>query len=88
MSFGGSVQGMITSLKNNNIIKNKRKSYFDSKNQDNIYKKGSKYIKATPEQLEIIRKKLKKEKRKTFYLNLIFFVIFISLFFYLLNIIF
>lgn len=87
MGFGG-VQGMITSLKNNNIIRNKRKSYFDNKNKDNIYKKGSKPIKATPEQLEVIREKLKKEKRKTFYLNLIFFVIFISFFFYLLNIIF
>lgn len=85
MSFGGSAQGMITSLKNNRKLKSQKRSYFDKANNSDhkIYKTKSKFKKATPEQLQDIREKVRKEKRSTFLLALFFFIIFAILFFYL-----
>ena len=63
MSFAGSVSAMITSLKNNS---RKRKTLYD---KDLIYRKTGKNklkfpdVKATPEQLESIRKKMIRENR-------------------------
>jgi hypothetical protein len=36
MSFGGSVQGMVTSLKNNSSLVGKKQKYFDLKGGTNI----------------------------------------------------
>jgi len=85
MSFGGSAQGMITSLKNNRKLKSQKRRYFDKANNSDhkIYKANSKFKKATPEQLKAIREKVRKEKRSTFLLALFFFIIFAILFFYL-----
>ena len=80
MSFGGSVQSMITSMKNNS--RSKRKSYFDrgglySKKQ----RKGSFFKKkATPEELEKIREKMlyqRKENRYRLLLILLLSTIFL-----------
>jgi uncharacterized protein YdcH (DUF465 family) len=85
MSFGGSTQGMITALKNNRKLKSHKRSYFDKANNSDhkIYTANSKFKKATPEQLQAIREKVKKEKLKTLLLALFFFLIFAILFFYL-----
>ncbi len=85
MSFGGSAQGMITSLKNNRKLKSQKRSYFDKTNNSDhkIYKANSKLKKATPEQLQAIREKVKKEKRSSLLLALLFFIIFAILFFYI-----
>jgi len=71
MSFGGSAQGMITSLKNNRKLKSQKRSYFDKANNSDhkVYKANSKLKKATPEQLQAIREKV---KRSTLLLALIF----------------
>ena len=65
MSFGGSVAGMIASLKankrskNDNLFKREKSYYKDKINIDKLLEK-----KATPEQLESIRRNLIKENRK------------------------
>jgi hypothetical protein len=79
MSFGGSVQSMITSLKNNS--RSKRKSYFD---KGGLYSKQSRKgsffkKKATPEQLANIKEKMLSQRRdnRTKTLMIIGFGIFI-----------
>ncbi len=70
MSFGGSVLAMITSLKNNSRKKN-IKSYFEQSGSvflhSNPHSKLDKLLKkkASPEQLEKIKTKIRKERRKT-----------------------
>jgi hypothetical protein len=85
MSFGGSAQGMNTTLKNNRKLKSQKRSYFDKGNnsEHKIYRANSNLKKATPEQLQAVREKVKKEKRKTLLLALFFFLIFAILFFYI-----
>ncbi len=85
MSFGGSAQGMITSLKNNRKLKSQKRSYFDKANNSDrkIYKANSKLKKASPEKLQAIREKVKKEKLTTLIIALLFFLIFAILFFYI-----
>lgn len=78
MSFGGSVSAMITSLKNNS--RGKRTGYFDKKQNHSKSKKQKKNPllekKATPEQLEEIRMRLKKEnKRNTLLILAVTFII-------------
>ena len=64
MSWGGAVQAMITSLKNN--ARKKRKNYFDGKGM-NSEKQDTKHPwlekKASPEQLEAIRQKVALQKK-------------------------
>ncbi len=77
MSFGGSVSAMISSLKNN--ARAKRKTYFDRDNAFFKKRKKSRNAlldkKATPEQLEKIRKSLIKENRNERNKNLAIIVI-------------
>lgn len=64
MSFGGSVQEMITTLKNNSsLVVGRRKKYL---------RKRTNFKKATPDQLKGIREQIRIENRKTQYLNHIF----------------
>ena len=76
MSFGGSVSAMITSLKNNSRSKN-RKSYF-KKDKSFSNKENEKNVfldkKATPEQLEAIRKNIRKNNRRDKMVNVIILV--------------
>lgn len=64
MGFGGAVAGMITSLKNN---KRARKSRFDEDRPFYSNKSSKPFIdhtKATPQQLQAIKNKLKLQRRK------------------------
>ena len=76
MSFGGSVSAMITSLKNNSRSKS-RKSYF-KKDKSFSSKENEKNVfldkKATPEQLEAIRKNIRNKNRKDRMVNVILLV--------------
>ena len=76
MSFGGFVSAMITSLKNNSRQKN-RKSYF-KKDKSFSNKENEKNVfldtKATPEQLEAIRKNIRNKNRKDRMVNVILLV--------------
>ena len=77
MSFGGSVSAMISSLKNN--ARAKRKTYFDRDiSFSNKMEKSRNALldkKATPKQLNEIRKSLIKENRKERNKNLTIIVI-------------
>ncbi|WP_127844774.1 hypothetical protein [Psychroflexus aestuariivivens] len=78
MGFGGSVSAMITSLKNNS--RGKRQSYFDKKQNHSKSKKQNKNPllekKASPEQLQEIRMRLKKEnKRNTLLILAVTFIV-------------
>lgn len=88
MSFGGFVQGMVTSQKNNRALIRKRKKYFDLEGDTPYLKKRTNFKKATPAQLREIREKIKKENRKILYINHIFIRIFIFLLCYVINLIF
>ena len=88
MSFGGSVQGMITTLKNNNSLVGRRKKYFDIKESTKYLKKRTSFKNATPEQLQKIREQITLENRKTLYLNHIFIRLFFLILFYIINLIF
>jgi hypothetical protein len=71
MSFGGSVAGMITSLKANkrskgdNLFKREKSYYKEKINIEKLLKK-----KSTPEQLKSIRQKLIKENKRNQIKNL------------------
>ncbi len=84
MSFGGSVASMITSLKNN---KRSRVSTFKKlKGYESIqYKEGIIDKKATPEQLKAIREKLQKENRRSYIIQIVFFVLFFMILYSLFN---
>ena len=62
MGFGGSVQGMITSLKNN---KRERKSIYDDNNnpKESGYGKIENDKKLSPEELNTFREQLKANRR-------------------------
>jgi len=62
MSFGGSVQGMITTLKNNSRLAGRRKKYFDLKGSTKYLNKRTNFRKATPDQL---KKKRTNQNRKS-----------------------
>ena len=76
MSFGGSIQGMVTTLKNNSSLIHKRIKYFDINGSTKYLRKKTNFKKATPDQLKIIREQIKLENRKTLYLNHVFIRIF------------
>lgn len=63
MGFGGSVQGMITSLKNN---KRERKSIYDDKNypKESGYGKIESDKKLSPEDFNKFREQLKANRRR------------------------
>lgn len=63
MGFGGSVQGMITSLKNN---KRERKSIYDDNNnpKESGYAKIENDKKLSPEELNTFREQLKANRRR------------------------
>ena len=88
MSFGGSVQGMITTLKNNSSLVGRRKKYFELKESTKYLKKRTNFKKATPDQLKNIKEKIRKENLNNLFLNHIFIRIFFILLFYLLNLLF
>ena len=64
MSFGGSVSGMIASLKNN--ARSKRKGYFDKKDSSKYNISTNKLLekKASLRQLKNIKEKLEIENKK------------------------
>jgi len=73
MSFGGSVQEMITTLKNNSsLVVGRRKKYFDLDGSTKYLRKRTNFKKATPDQLKGIREQIRIENHKTQYLNHIF----------------
>ncbi len=84
MGFGGSVAGMIASLKNN---KRSRVSTFKKlKGYENIsYKKGKIEKKATPKQLKEIREKLQKENKRNLIITVTVFSFSIIVLFVLFN---
>ena len=88
MSFGGSVQGMVTTLKNNSSLVSKKQKYFDLKGGTKYLRKRTNFKKATPDQLKKIRELIRLENRKNLYLNHIFIRIFFLILFYVINIIF
>ncbi|AGC75227.1 hypothetical protein LX97_02398 [Nonlabens dokdonensis] len=69
MSFGGSVQGMITAMKNNAALKKSRKKFKGLDGATGIYKKGTRKESFTPEQIQAAKDafqiEVKREKRKT-----------------------
>ncbi|MGB1042439.1 MAG: hypothetical protein ACPGU6_03525 [Tenacibaculum sp.] len=84
MGFGGSVAGMILSLKNN---KRKRVSAFEKleryqkENSDQLHFKN----KASAKQLKEIKLKLKKENRISFIKNGILFTLLLLVFYFLIG---
>ncbi len=88
MSFGGSVQGMVTTLKNNSSLIGKRIKYFNLKGSTKYLRKKTNFKKATPDQLKKIREQIQLENRKNLYLNHIFIRIFFLILFYTINLIF
>ena len=82
MGFGG-VQGMITSLKNNSNLVGRRKKYFEQKGETKYLKTQTNFKKASPELINKIRAKSKKENRKTRIIQIIFLMIIITLVIYL-----
>ena len=88
MSFGGSVQGMVTSLKNNSSLIHKRIKYFDINESTKYLRKRTNFKKTIPYQLKRIRELIRLENRKNLYLNHIFIRIFFLILFYVINIIF
>lgn len=76
MGFGGSVSGMLTSLKNN---KRPRKSALKKYKQHKFEEKGNLHFnkKASQKQLLEIRQKIQNENRKRTRLYLLFFFAFI-----------
>ncbi len=88
MSFGGSVQGMITTLKNNSNLIGGRIKYFNQKGKTRYLKKRTNFKKATPFQLKEIRERIRKENHKMLYLNHIFIRIPLFLLCYIVNLIF
>lgn len=74
MPGGGSIQGMITSLKNNKRSRvstlEKLKDYKKSK-----YKKGAITKQATPEQLREIRERIQKENKKHQKIKIVFAIV-------------
>ncbi len=79
----GSVSAMRTTLKNNSRKKKEKKHFIKT----GVHADTNKLIKkkATPEQIALIRQKIKKEKKRNIVIGLIFFLIFIPLFILLLN---
>ncbi|MTE26577.1 hypothetical protein [Winogradskyella ouciana] len=64
MSFGGSAQAMITTLKNNEKMRSKRKKFKRTLGGYNTNRKTEYNLpNATPEQLIEIRQRLKKENK-------------------------
>lgn len=65
MGFGGAVQAMITTLKNNEKMRSKRSKF---KTSVGSYRRKQKpeydFPEATPELLETIKEKLQKEQRR------------------------
>lgn len=82
MGFGG-VQGMITSLKNNSNLIGRRKKYFNQKGETKYLKTRTNFKKASPELINKIREKSKKENRKARIIQIIFLIIIITLVIYL-----
>ncbi|MGG8496652.1 hypothetical protein ACQY1Q_09560 [Tenacibaculum sp. TC6] len=84
VGFGGAVSAMITSLKNN---KRERKNIFDTLDDRQTKHSGKLYFKqkATPEQLNEIRLKLKRENNINFLLNSALFIITLSLILFLIG---
>ena len=80
MGFGGSVSAMLSSLKNN---KRERKSAFD-KLKGHKQKNNKLYFdkKASKEELNQIRLKLKQENRKSFIKNTVIFIVILVVFIY------
>lgn len=77
MSFGGAVSAMQTSLKNNkrervNTFKKLKEHNFEEKENGKLYFKN----KATPEELEAIRKKIKRESTKKMLMNITLLAVF------------
>jgi len=66
MSFGGSVAAMIATLKNNKMMLGERYTYFDAKKSYLRATKGMKitYRKATKEELALVRKKIKQQRKQ------------------------
>ena len=69
MSFGGSVQGMITAMKNNAALKNSRKKFKGLDEATGVYKKNNRKESFTPEQIQEAKDafqiEVQREKRKT-----------------------
>lgn len=75
MGFGGSAQAMITIIKNNENMRNKRKR---RKALDGSYGKERvefDFPESTPEKLELLLLKLKEERRNTFVKRAIVFIV-------------
>ncbi len=78
MGGGGSIQGMITSLKNNR--RPKASAFKRLKGYENVnYKKGEIEKKATPQQLRVIREKMQQERRQEQVITIIVIAIVFSI---------
>jgi len=82
MSFGV-VQSMITSLKNNSSLTGRKIKYFDRKEKTKYLKKRTNFKTASPELINKIREKSKKENRKTRIIQILFLIFFTALAIYL-----
>ena len=81
MSFGGAVSGMITSLKNNK--RSRSDTFKKMKNFEGVHYNEIHFDKkATPQQLEKIKAKIKKENRDLFLKRAIILGIFFLLIVY------
>jgi len=84
MGFGGSVAGMIVSLKNN---KRNRKSAFEKlerfqkENSDTLHFKNS----ATQKELEEIKLRIQKENRVLRIKNILLFMVVLAILYYLIS---
>ena len=78
MGGGGSIQGMITSLKNNR--RPKASAFKRLKGYENVkYKKGEIEKKATPQQLRAIREQIQQEHKKEQVITIVVIVIVFTL---------
>ncbi|RYH75691.1 hypothetical protein EVU94_01655 [Flavobacteriaceae bacterium 144Ye] len=83
MGFGGSAQSMITILKNNEKMRNRRDKFKKTLGgYDNKRKTEYDFPEATPEVLKEIKERLIKERKQRFIKIAILFTILLSLFIY------
>ena len=82
MGFGGSVQAMITTLKNNEKMRSKRGDFKRSVHSSGYSKQKPEYNfpEATPQMLKEIRERLQKErKRRTYKVVALTIILFLGL---------
>lgn len=79
MGGGGSIAGMIVSLRNNNSLRLGRKHFFTKERRESdsgeIKSKPAKHTKRSPEQILQFREELKKQRRNDLILKFVAFAI-------------